>query len=386
MQIHGEYVISYKSMIKQIPVNSFQLNGNEKKYINDCIDSGWISGEGHYIEKFENQFSQYVGRNFGIAVSNGSAALDIAVLAAQIEPGDEVIIPTFTIISPALSIVKAGAIPVLVDSDPITWNMDVTQVEAKITSKTKAIIAVHIYGLPINMEPLLQLAKKYNLKIIEDAAEMQGQSYNEKKCGSFGVISTFSFYANKLITTGEGGMIVCDDPAIAKHCKKLRNLAFEPEGPRFIHYEIGYNYRMTNMQAALGLAQLEQVNTSITKKHSIGKYYNQNLHFLLQHGYQLPLSTTTYAANIYWVYGVVARDEQEKQKIVTHLKEYKIGTRPFFWCMHEQPVFKKLNLFDGQQFPVAEKLARCGFYIPSGIGLTDDELEVVTKTMRDFYE
>jgi perosamine synthetase len=373
-------------MIKPIPVNSFHLKGNEKKYINDCIDSGWISGEGQYIEKFENQFSQYVGRDFGIAVANGSAALDIAVLATEIGPGDEVIIPTFTIISPALSIVKAGATPVLVDSDPITWNMDVTQVEAKITSKTRAIIAVHIYGLPVEMEPLLQLAKKYHLKIIEDAAEMQGQTYNEKNCGSFGDISTFSFYANKLITTGEGGMIVCDDPAIAKRCKKLRNLAFEPEGPRFIHHEMGFNYRMTNMQAALGLAQLEQVNTSIDKKHSIGKYYDQHLHFLLQHKYQLPLPETSYAHNIYWIYGVVAPDEQEKQQIVTHLKDHKIGTRPFFWCMHEQPVFKKLNLFHGQKYPTAEKMARCGFYIPSGLGLTDDELEVVAKTFRDFYE
>jgi perosamine synthetase len=385
VQIHGEYVISCKNMIKQVAVNSILLNGNEKEYLKQCIDTGWISGEGPFIDKFEKEFSKYIGRSHGVAVSNGSAALDIAVLAAGIGQGDEVIMPTFTIISPALSAVRAGAIPVLVDSDPVTWNMDVSQIERKITPKTKAIIVVHIYGLPVKIDEVLKLAKKYDLKVIEDAAEMHGQTFEGEKCGSFGDISVFSFYANKVITTGEGGMILCNDIAIANHCKKLRNLAFEPGAPRFVHYEIGYNYRMTNMQAALGLAQLEQIEILINKKLSIGKYYNQYLSFLTAYGYQLPAKSTGYAQNIYWVYGVVAPDEKEKNRIVKHLDSKKIGNRPFFWCMHEQPVFRQMNLFKDEQYPVAEKLARNGFYIPSGVGLTEEELETVSKTISEFY-
>lgn len=372
-------------MVKQVAVNSILLNGNEKEYLKQCIDTGWISGEGPFIDKFEKEFSQYIGRSHGVAVSNGSAALDIAVLAAGVGKGDEVIMPTFTIISPALSVIRAGAIPVLIDSDPVTWNMDVSQVERKITPKTKAIIVVHIYGLPVKIDEVLELANKYDLKVIEDAAEMHGQTFHGKKCGSFGDISVFSFYANKVITTGEGGMILCDDTAIANKCRKLRNLSFEPEGPRFVHYEMGYNYRMTNMQAALGLAQLEQIEILLTKKLAIGKYYNEQLKFLSNYGYQLPAKSTDYSENIYWVYGLVAPGEEEKNKIVTYLNAKKIGNRPFFWCMHEQPVFKKMNLFTNEQYPVAEKLARNGFYIPGGCGLTEEELQTVSKTICEFY-
>jgi perosamine synthetase len=373
-------------MTNPIPVNTFSFEGNEKKYLNECIDSGWISGEGPFIEKFETQFSSYVGRSFGIAVSNGSAALDIAVKALDITQGDEVILPTFTIISPVLSVIRAGAIPVLVDSDPVTWNMNVDEIEAKITSRTKAIIVVHIYGLPAQLNEILSLAKKYNLKIIEDAAEMHGQTYFNKKCGSFGDISTFSFYANKIITTGEGGMIMCDDADIAARCRRLRNLAFDPAMPRFVHNEMGWNYRMTNMQAALGVAQLEQVDKLISKKKWIGNIYNEQLSFLVDKGFQLPLPSTDYADNIYWVYGIVAPSEAEKNRIVEFLSTKKIGTRPFFWCLHEQPVLKSLNLFANETYPIAEGLARKGFYIPSGVGLTAQEVEVVINSFRECYE
>lgn len=385
MRIHGEYVIYCKNMIREIPVNSFSFNGNEKEYLQECIDTGWISGEGPFIDKFEKGFSRYIGRAYGVAVSNGSAALDVAIVAAGIGKGDEVIMPTFTIISPALSVVRAGAIPVLVDSDPVTWNMDVSQVERKITPKTKAIVIVHIYGLPVEVDEVLTLAKKYNLKVIEDAAEMHGQTFRGKKCGTFGDISIFSFYANKVINTGEGGMILCDDISLANRCKKLRNLAFEPGGARFVHYEMGYNYRMTNMQAALGLAQLEQIEMLLNKKSAIGKYYDEHLKFLINRGYQLPLQSTDYAENIYWVFGLVAPDEKEKNKIIEYLKTRKIGNRPFFWCMHEQPVFKEMDLFKDEGYPVAEKLARNGFYVPSGVGLTQEELETVSKTICKFY-
>jgi perosamine synthetase len=358
-----------------IPVNTPLLSGNELKYITDCIETGWISSEGSFVTRFETEFAQYVNRSHGIAVANGSAALDIAVKALGLGKGDEVIMPTFTIISPAQSIVTTGAIPILVDSDPITWNMDVTQIEAKITSKTKAILVVHIYGLPVDMDPVLALCQKYNLKLIEDAAEMHGQTYKGKMCGSFGDISIFSFYPNKHITTGEGGMVVCNDDEVANKCKKLRNLAFENQGRRFIHYEIGWNYRMTNLQAALGVAQLEKMEYHIQRKREIGKQYREGLKDLK--GFQLPLKKTDYAKNIYWVFGLVAESEAQQEAMVKKLGDAKIGTRPFFWCMHEQPVFKKMGLFENESYPVAEKLARNGFYIPSGLGLSNEDIAEV---------
>ncbi|MBS1505284.1 MAG: DegT/DnrJ/EryC1/StrS family aminotransferase [Bacteroidetes bacterium] len=357
-----------------VPVNTPLLSGNEKKYILECIDTGWISSEGEFIKQFETQFAAYIGMNHGIAVSNGSAALDIAIQALNLAAGDEVIMPTFTIISPALSIVRAGATPVLVDCDPATWNMDVHQIEAKITPKTKAILVVHIYGLPVDMDPVLQLCKKYNLKLVEDAAEMHGQTYNGKKCGSFGDISIFSFYPNKHITSGEGGMLLTNDVTLSERCKKLRNLAFEP-GRRFIHHELGWNYRMTNMQAAIGLAQLENIDKHLVKKREIGNYYNHRFKNL--GGVQLPVPQTAYAENIYWVYAMVAPTEERCQILVQELGKMNIGTRPFFWCMHEQPVFQKMGLFKNERYPNSEKIARNGFYLPSGLGLSQADLEFV---------
>lgn len=362
-----------------IPVNTPLLSGNELKYITECIETGWISSEGSFVTRFETEFAQYVNRNHGIAVSNGSAALDIAVKALGLGKEDEVIMPAFTIISPAQSVVTAGAVPVLIDSDSITWNMDVTQIETKITPKTKAIIVIHIYGLPVDMDPVLALCKKYDLKLIEDAAEMHGQTYKGKMCGSFGDISIFSFYPNKHITTGEGGMMVCNDADLAEKCKKLRNLAFEPQGRRFIHNELGWNYRMTNLQAALGVAQLEKMEFHIQRKREIGNLYNEGLKKL--NGFQLPLENTEYAKNIYWVFGLVADTEAQQEVIVKKLNDAKIGTRPFFWCMHEQPVFQKMGLFKNESYPVAEKLARNGFYIPSGLGLTNEEITNVINVM-----
>lgn len=363
-----------------IPVNTPLLGGNELKYVTECIETGWISSEGPFISKFENDFAKYIDTQHAIAVSNGSAALDIAVKAMGFEAGDEVIMPTFTIISPAQSLVTFGIKPVLVDSDPVTWNMDVTQIEAKITPKTKAILVVHIYGLPVDMQPILDLCKKYNLKLIEDAAEMHGQTYNGKMCGSFGDISIFSFYPNKHITTGEGGMIVTNDNTLADRCKKYRNLAFEPNGRRFIHNEIAWNYRMTNLQAALGVAQLERIDYHIQRKREVGNLYNEHLQGL--QGFQLPLQKTDYAENIYWVYALVAETEQLQIDTVKKLSDAKIGTRPFFWCMHEQPVFLKMGLFKDEKYPVAEKLARNGFYVPSGLGLTNDEIIEVSKHLK----
>jgi perosamine synthetase len=259
-------------------------------------------------------------------------------------------------------------------------------IEEKISSRTKAIIVVHIYGLPCDMQPILEIAKKHRLKIIEDAAEMHGQTYRGKKCGSFGDISIFSFYPNKLITTGEGGMILCDDENIANHCKKLRNLAFEPEGPRFVHHEIGFNYRMTNMQAAMGVAQLEVIELNIQKKRHIGHLYNDKLSFLKKHGFQQPEKVTDYAKNIYWVYGIVAPDEKEKNRLTDHLNKNQVGYRPFFWSLHEQPILNKKRLFNSERYPVAERLSRNGIYIPSGVGLSDEEMERVCETIKEIYD
>jgi perosamine synthetase len=364
-----------------VPVNTPLLSGNEEKYLVECIRTGWISSEGPFIKKFEDSFSEYIGRHHGIAVSNGSAALDIAIKALNLHQGDEVIMPAFTIISPAQSVVYAGAKPVLVDSDPVTWNMDVNAIESKITSRTKAILAVHIYGLPVDIDPILELCNKYNLLLIEDAAEVHGQTYKGKKCGSFGDISIFSFYPNKHITTGEGGMIMTDNLVLAERCRKLRNLAFEPNGRRFVHEELGWNYRMTNMQAALGVAQLEKIETHIEKKYFIGQQYQKELNGLK--GFQLPLEATDYANNIYWVFGLVADNEELANETIEKLNKKGVATRPFFWCMHEQPVFLKMGFFKDENYPVSEKLARNGFYIPSGLGLELNEIEYVVTTLKE---
>jgi perosamine synthetase len=365
-----------------IPVNEPLLNGNEKKYLCECIDTGWISSEGPFVKEFEQKMSATVDRKYGVAVSNGTAALEVAVQALGIGEGDEVIMPAFTIISCAMAVTKLGAVPVLVDSDIHTWNMKVVEIEAKITDRTKAIMIVHLYGLPVEVDKVLKLAKKYNLKVIEDAAEMHGQTYKGRPCGSFGDISTFSFYPNKHVTTGEGGMVVTDDENLAERCRMLRNLCFRKD-VRYVHDEISDNYRFTNLQAAVGLAQLERLDEFVERKRAMGKYYTEKLSSI--EGLILPIPKTEYADNIYWVYGIVLdksikADNKEVQKL---LAEEDIGTRTFFWCMHEQPVYQKMGLFQNESYPNAEYLARKGFYIPSGLALTKEQMnEVVDKVIK----
>ena len=367
-----------------IPVNEPLLDGNEKKYLAECIDTGWISSEGPFVKRFEEEFAARVGRKHGIAITNGTAAIDAAVEALGIGPGDEVILPTFTIISCVMQIVRSGATPVLVDSDPLTWNMDVTQIEAKITPRTKAIMVVHIYGLPVDMDPVLDLCQRYGLKLIEDAAEMIGQTYRGKPCGSFGDISTVSFYPNKHITTGEGGMILTDDDDLAEQCRELRNLCFKP-GKRFVHERLGWNLRMTNLQAALGVAQLEQLDAFLEKKRRIGRRYNELLADLP--GVQLPLVHTEYAENIYWVYGLVLDDsvEFDAEEAMSRLAKLGVGCRPFFYPMHQQPVLRERGLFEGESYPVAEQMYQRGFYVPSGLALTDDQILRVADALKQIF-
>lgn len=367
-----------------IPVNEPLLDGNEKKYVMECLETGWISSEGPFVEKFEHAFADKVNRKYGIAVCNGSAALEAAVIALDIGKGDEVIMPDFTIISCAAAIIRSGATPVLIDADPLTWNMDVTQIESKITPKTKAIMVVHIYGLPTDMDPVIHLADKYGLKIIEDAAEAHGQTYKGKPCGSYGDISCFSFYPNKHITTGEGGMIVTDNKRIAELCRSLRNLCHSPER-RFVHYELGWNLRMTNIQAAIGYAQTQNLARHIHKKREIGKRYNDGLKQLST--IQIPIESTNYAENIYWVYGLLLREDIpfNAEHAIKMLHQNNIGTRPFFYPMHQQPILKQMGLFGGEEYPVASKLSDRGFYIPCGLGITDRQIEIVITTVNNLF-
>lgn len=365
-----------------IPVNEPLLDGNERKYLLECIDSGWISSEGPFIRRFEENFAVAVGRRFAIAVANGSLALDAAVAALRLEPGDEVILPSFTIISCAAAVVRARAIPVVVDSDPKTWNMDVSLIERCVTRRTKAIMAVHIYGLPCDMDPILALAGKYGLKIIEDAAEMHGQTYRGKPCGSFGDLSIFSFYPNKLVTTGEGGMIVTDSAELAEICRSLRNLCFIP-ARRFVHEELGWNMRMSNLQAALGIAQLERLSEFVERKRAMGGLYTQLLDDIP--GIQLPLPETPYAKNIYWVFGIVLRDSVpfDAKEAMERLGAAGVGTRPFFWPMNEQPVLRGMGLFGNDQCPVSSNIARRGFYLPSGLALSESQIHTVAGIVRE---
>jgi perosamine synthetase len=363
-----------------IPVNEPLLDGNEKRYLIECIETGWISSEGPYVGRFEEQFAARMGRKHGVAVCNGTAAIDAAVEALGIGPGDEVILPAFTIISCVLQIVRSGATPVLVDSDPLTWNLDVKQLESRITPRTKAIMVVHTYGLPVDMDPVMDIARRHGLRVIEDAAEAHGQSYKGRACGGFGDISVFSFYPNKHVTTGEGGMILTDDEELAEACRSLRNLCFQPE-KRFVHERLGWNLRMTNLQAALGLAQLERLDEFVQRKRSMGERYQASLTGL-DH-IQLPLPRTQYAENIYWVFGLVLDEShgREADWAIQALLAEGVGCRPFFCPLHYQPVLRRLGMFANETYPVAERLYRFGFYIPSGLALTDEMIDRVGNTV-----
>ena len=363
-----------------ILVNEPILNGNEKKYLNECIETGWISSEGPFVKTFECQMAKYLDRSFATACSSGTAALDIAVAALGLTAGDEVIMPSFTIISCAQALTRLGVKPVVIDCDYSTFNIRVSDIEAVITEKTKAIMAVHIFGLTVDMDPLLAVANKYNLKVIEDAAEVIGQDYKGKKCGSFGDISILSFYPNKHITTGEGGMVLCNDVYLDEAAKKLRNLCFGSN--RFVHDEIGFNYRMTNMQAALGVAQLENIEQVVLKKRLIGKMYDDLLGDLDM--INLPVKATSYCENIYWVYAITLKDDYNAtgKEMIDKLAMEGIGARPFFYPMHQQPVFKKMGLFEDQNHPNSEKLYERGFYIPSGLALTQDQAGKVSSVLH----
>ena len=373
-----------------IPVNEPALGEREMAYVTECVRTGWVSSAGRFINEFEGRWAAYCGRRYGIAVSNGTVALQLAVACSGLEPGDEVIMPTFTIISCALAVIYNGGVPVLVDSNPKTWCMNASAIEEKITRRTRAIMPVHIYGHPVDMDPVMNLAETHGLAIIEDAAEVHGAEYLSgrntnhsawRRCGSFGTLSCFSFYANKLITTGEGGMVLTDDKILAEKAQSLRNLCFQPNR-RFYHEELGFNFRLTNLQAALGVAQIERMDEIVSRKRGMGAEYSRRLKSIK--GLQLPVEEH-WARNVYWMYGTVLSEEvgMDAVQFAQRLKERGIDTRPFFLGMHEQPVLRKRGLFHNEHYPVAERLARRGLYLPSGLSLTDKQLQQVCDAVQE---
>ena len=377
-----------KSGFEVIPVNEPLLAQTDSDYVAECLRTGWISSAGRFIDEFEQKWAAYCGRRFGVAVSNGTTALQLAVACLDLEPGDEVIMPTFTIVSCAQAVTYNGGKPVLVDSEPKTWCMDVDQIESRISGRTRAIMPVHIYGHPVDMDPILKLADKHGLAIIEDAAEAHGAEYLSgrdadptwRRCGSFGAMSCFSFYANKLITTGEGGMVLTDDPGLAARLRSLRNLCFQRQR-RFYHEEVGFNFRLTNVQAAMGVAQLERMDDILCRKRWMAREYTRRLQDIRT--LQLP-HEEPWAHNVYWMYGLVLSADSgiDATQFAKKLHDLGVETRPFFLGMHEQPVFHKSGLFLKERYPVAESIARQGLYLPSGLALTEAQLSAVCDAVH----
>ena len=363
-----------------IRVNSINLLGNEKKYISECIDTNWISGSGKFNYLFEKKIQGLIKKKYAISTTNGTTALETAIQSLNLKKGDEVILPSFTIISCFNAIVKNGLIPVPVDCNFGDWNMDIEKLKKKITKKTKAIIVVHIYGLASDIKEIIKLKRKFSFKIIEDAAEAMGLKYYDNKyCGYYGDITTFSFYANKHITTGEGGMILTNKKNIADRCKSIINLFFST--PRFIHSEIGSNHRYTNIQAAIGLAQYEKLKFTIKRKIEIGNMYQNGLKNLKN--IFLPQKDNIFSKNIYWVFGLVLKNNNklrlDRQMLCKKLLKKGIETRPFFWPIHKQPIFKK---FGKEILKNSEYLSKNGFYLPSGTALKNKEIRYIINEVK----
>ena len=366
---------------KFIPVNTPLINNKDALSVAKTIKSGWISSEGPSVKEFEKKIAKFLDRKFGCAVSSGTAALEIAIRSLGLNKNDEVIMPSFTIISNAMAIVKSSAKPILVDVNLNTWNIKIEDIEKKITKKTKCLMIPHIYGLANDMDKILEITKKYNLYLIEDAAEVFGLKYKNKQCGSFGDISILSFYANKHITTGEGGMLLTNNPKLNEKFKDYRNLCFGSKKNRFNHYDISWNYRYTNIQATLGLSQLKRIGKIIKKKHEIGNYYYK--HFKNIKNIILQPNKLSYCKNIYWVFGIVLKKNNKNNisSVIKKLQSKNIGTRPFFWPMHKQDAFKKKNYFKNIKLSNSEFISKNGFYLPSGLGLTSKELKFVKDTV-----
>lgn len=362
-----------------IPVSIPTLEGNELTYITECINTNWISSKGKFVNEFEGKFSKYCDKKYGVSVVNGTCAIHLALLAAGIRSGDEVIVPTFNTVASINPIIYAGAIPVFVDSELYTWNIDPTKIEESISPKTKAILVVHLYGHPCNMDPIIDIAEKHNLIIIEDAAEAHGALYKDKKAGSFGLLSCFSFYANKIITCGEGGMVLTNDEKLFEKLRNLKDLAYGIGENRFVHEDIGYNYRMTNLQAAIGLAQLENIEKNITERRRVASTYNK---YLSNFDLVILPPDLDWAFNVYWMYTIILKSEVKikRNKLIKDLLENGIDTRPTFYPAHLQKIYQKYN--SGKLYPNAEFLGFNGINLPTSNNLDEKTIKEISSKVQ----
>jgi len=369
--------------VRLIPVCEPLLLGPELDYAIEALRSGWISSSGRYLSEFEERFSRFSGATYGIATTSGTTALHLALRSLGIGEGDEVILPDFTMIAVLFAVLYVGARPVFVDAEPDTWNLDPAKVEERITPRTKALIAVHTYGHPCEMELLLDICRRHKILLVEDAAEAHGALYRGRPCGGFGVVGCFSFYGNKIITTGEGGMVVTSDPEIAERCRYYRNLCFSLGGIRdFWHDEIGFNFRMTNVQAALGLGQLERIEEFIARRRSHAAFYTRE--FGLIDGIQCPVEREG-TRNVYWMFGILIDPKKlgmGRDEFSRALEERGIETRPFFRPMHRQKVVEDRVGPQAESYPVSDDLSERGLYLPSGSGLSEEDLKYITDTIK----
>ena len=367
-----------------LPVCEPLLAGNELKYVTDAVSTGWISSAGSYVSSFERAFADYCGVRHGIAVCNGTAALHLALRALGLGSGDEVIIPDFTMIASALAVCYCGAKPVFVDADADTWNMDVTAVERHITPATKGIMAVHIFGNPCNMGALRCIAERHGLWLMEDAAEAHGACYQGRKAGGLSRIAAFSFFANKNVTTGEGGMVVTDDDDLAAACRYFKNMCFPLDAPRtYLHAHIGYNYRMSNLHAAIGLAQTERADVYKALRQEHGRLYRERLSAIP--GIHLQQDTPE-GENVYWMNGLTVSPAygHTRGELIAHLHERGIDTRLFFNGMHRQPALRNFGCYCDGNYPVSDWLADNGFYLPSGSNLRESDIDRVCDVIAAF--
>lgn len=360
----------------KIPVYQPDLSGNEKKYVNECLDTTWISSKGKFVTEFETCFANYVGIEHAISVSNGTVALHLALLALDIHDGDEVIVPTFTYIASVNAISYTGATPVFVDACEGTWQLDVRKIEQRISKNTKAIMVVHLYGQPCDMDSIMKIANKYNLKVIEDCAEAFGASYKGKAVGTFGDIAAYSFFGNKTITCGEGGMVITNNSETAKKARNFKNQGVSEE-KQYWHDAIGYNYRMTNIAAAIGLAQLERADELLAKKRRIAKLYIEKLK-------DLPVechAETVGTVHSFWMCSCLVKNESERDNLRDYLSGLGIETRPLFFPVHLMDIYSgKLG-----DFPVAENIGLRGLNLPSWPGLTEEDIAYICQKIREFF-
>lgn len=366
----------------KININSPSIGDEELEKVTECIKSNWISSLGPYVKNFEEQFASYNGVHFGVSTNSGTTALHLALASLDIKSGDEVIMPDFTMIATINAVEYLGAKAVLVDADVKTWNIDITKIEEKITDKTKAIMPVHIYGHPSDMEPILKLAQKYNLKVIEDAAEAHGAEYKGKKAGSIGDVGCFSFYANKIITTGEGGMCITDDKDLNETMSWLRAHAFGRDGKHFWHERLGYGYRLSALQAAVGLGQLSKIDYFVRRRRERAKLYNDLLSDLVPDKIDTPVEMS-WAKNVYWMYSIMTKNQKERDGVMEHLEKNGIESRTFFYPIHKQPFYRER--YSGERYPNSDYISERGMNLPSGNTTTDDEIHRVVQVIRDYF-